>query len=334
VLQGGSGSGQNQLDVGYLPTVNAPEPPPGAAIGQNPVAGYNMRPVYTWGLNYIPYNFSKTDPQLAVVSQQYIREALQLLVNQAAIVQGPLHGYGKVTDGPVGDTPPTKYLSRQVRKGDPFPFSVQRARSLLTEHGWTVHPGSFTVCTRPGDSATECGPGIKSGTQLNLTLLYASGNAWVEAAMLQLKSNAANVGIQIGLTQKTFDDVLNWIAAPVKGCPTAGCPWELANWGEGWSYVPNYLPTGDTLFQTGSAGNLGHYSDAKNDQLIKVSIQTSNPTDALAAMWKWENYLVGQLPVMYEPQAAAFLVETVDNLQIGKLNPTLAIAPETWFYTK
>jgi peptide/nickel transport system substrate-binding protein len=334
VLQGGSGSGQNQLDVGYLPTVNAPEPSPGAAIGQNPVVGYKMAPVYTWGLNYIPYNFSKSDPQLAVVSQQYIREALQLLVNQAAIVQGPLHGYGKVTDGPVGDTPPTKYLSPQVRKGDPFPFSVQRARSLLTEHGWTIHPGGFTVCTRPGDSSTECGPGIKSGTQLNLTMLYASGNAWVEAGMLQLKSNAANVGIQINLTQKTFDDVLNWITNYTTGCPTTGCPWELANWGEGWSYVPNYLPTGDTLFETGSNGNLGHYSDAKNDHLIKVSIQTSNPNDALTAMWKWENYLVGQLPVMYEPQAAAFLVETVDNLQIGKLNPTLALAPETWFYTK
>ena len=147
VLQAG---GNNKLDVGYLPTVNAPEPPPGATVGQNPVAGYKMEPVYTWGLNYIPYNFSKSNAQLAVISQQYIREALQLLINQSAIVQGALHGYGKVTDGPVGDTPPTKYLSPQVRKGDPFPFSVQRARSLLTEHGWTIHAGGLTDCSRPG----------------------------------------------------------------------------------------------------------------------------------------------------------------------------------------
>jgi peptide/nickel transport system substrate-binding protein len=327
VLQAG---GQNKLDVGYLPTVNAPEPPPGATVGQNPVAGYTMSPVYTWGLNYIPYNFSKSDAQLAVISQQYIREALQLLINQSAIVQGALHGYGKVTDGPVGDTPPTRYLSPQVRKGDPFPFSVQRAHSLLTSHGWTIHAGGLTVCTKPGENSDECGQGIKAGTQLSLDMLYASGNAWVEAAMLQLQSNANNVGIRINLTAKSFDDVLHVVENLVKGCPSTGCPWELANWGEGWSYVPDYLPTGDELFETGSAGNLGHYSDAHNDQLIKASVQTSN----LSVMWKWENYLVGKLPVMYEPQAPAALVEVIDNLQIGPLDPTLAIAPETWFFTK
>ncbi|HEY3906329.1 MAG TPA: ABC transporter substrate-binding protein [Streptosporangiaceae bacterium] len=331
VLQAG---GQNELDVGYLPTVNAPEPPPGAAVGQNPVAGYTMKPVYTWGLNYIPYNFSKSDAQLAVISQVYIRQALQLLINQSAIVQGALHGYGKITSGVVGDAPPTKYLSPEALKGDPYPFSIQRARALLTEHGWTIHAGNQTVCTNPGASSTECGPGVKAGTRLNLTMLYASGNAWVEAAMLQLKTNAAQVGIQIGLTAQSFDNVLNWIENGVKSCPASGCPWELANWGEGWSYVPDYLPTGDELFETGSAGNLGHYHNARDDQLIKASVETSSAKASLQAMYKWEEYLVNQVPVMYEPEAPAALVETVDNLQIGPLNPTLALAPETWFFTR
>ena len=30
----------------------------------------------------------------------------------------------------------------------------------------------------------------------------------------------------------------------------------------------------------------------------------------------------------------AALVETINNLQIGPLNPTLALAPETWYYTR
>jgi peptide/nickel transport system substrate-binding protein len=334
VLQAGGGSGQDKLDVGYLPTVNAPVPPPGAAVGQNPVAGYKMSPVYTWGLNYIPYNFSKTNAQLAVVSQVYIRQALQLLINQAAIVQGALHGYGKVTDGPVGDTPPTNYLSPQLKKGDPFPFSVQGARSLLTRHGWKVVPGGQTICTNPGTSSSECGSGIHQGTALNFTMLYASGNAWVEAAMLQLQSNASNVGIKFTLTAKSFDDVLGVVEDLPTSCPKVACPWELANWGEGWSYVPDYLPTGDELFETGSAGNLGHYSDAKDDQLIKTSVQTSTQNATIHAMWVWENYLVDKVPVMYEPSAPAALVETVNNLRIGTLNPTLAITPESWYYTQ
>src|SRR6266571_4546231 len=50
--------GSNPLDVGYLPTVNAPVPPPGMAVGENPVAGYRLQPLFTWGLSYFPYNFS------------------------------------------------------------------------------------------------------------------------------------------------------------------------------------------------------------------------------------------------------------------------------------
>jgi peptide/nickel transport system substrate-binding protein len=330
VLQAG---GSNKLDVGYLPTVNAPVPPPGATVGQNPVAGYKMQPVYTWGLNYIPYNFSSTDPQLAVINQLYIRQALQLLINQSAIVQGALHGYGRVTDGPVGDAPPTKYLSAQAKKGDPFPFSVQRAHQLLSENGWKVNEGGLTQCVSPGIGKGECGKGIKAGTRLSLTMLYASGNAWVEAAMLELESNASNVGIQIKLSQKSFNGVLG-VVEDAPPCTATSCPWELANWGEGWSYVPDYLPTGDELFKTGSAGNLGHYSDYHDDQLIQASVQASNPKTALTLMWKWEDYLTQQLPVMYEPAAPAALVETVDNLRIGPLDPTLALAPETWYFVK
>jgi peptide/nickel transport system substrate-binding protein len=324
VLQAG---GSNKLDVGYLPTVDAPVPPPGANVGQNPVAGYKMDPVYTWGLNYIPYNFSDTDPQLAVVKQVYMRQVLQYLLNQSAIVQGALHGYGKVTTGPVGPAPTTKYLSPQLKKGDPFPFSVQHAHLLLTQHGWTVHPAGVTVCTNAGSGPSQCGEGIRQGTKLNLTMLYASGNAWVEAAMLQLKSNAASVGIQISLSSKSFLGVLGVV---VSTCHSASCQWELANWGEGWSYVPDYLPTGDELFGTGSAGNLGHYSDAKNDRLVDATLHSPS----LPLMYQWENYLQSQLPVMYEPAAPAALVETINNLKIGPLDPTLAIDPESWYYVR
>ena len=289
-----------------------------------------MQPVFTWGLNYIPYNFSTSNPQLAVTSQLYIRQALQFLINQSAIVQGALHGYGVVTTGPVGPAPVTKYLSPTMKKGDPFPFSVQRAHSLLSQHGWTVHPGGTTVCTSPGTGSNQCGKGIKACTKLDLTMLYASGNAWVEAAMLQLQSNAASVGIRIGLFPKTFDGVLT-VVENLCGAPS--CPWELANWGEGWSYVPDYLPTGDELFGKGSAGNLGHYDNAHNDELVKRTVQASDQ-DLLPLMYQWEDFLTGQLPVMYQPAAPAALVETVDNLRIGPLDPTLAISPESWYFVK
>jgi peptide/nickel transport system substrate-binding protein len=320
--------GSNALDVGYLPTVNAPVPPPGSPVGQNPVAGYRLQPVYTWGLSYFPYNFSSANPQLPIISQQYFRQAMQLLEDQAAIIQGPLHGYGHITAGPVGGYPPTKYLSAQARQGDQYSYNPALARTLLQNHGWTINPGGISVCRRPGTGPTQCGKGVHAGARLNFDLLYATGQAWLESAMLQLKSNASQVGIDINLTPKTFNDVLAVVEGA--GCPAAGCDWQMADWGFGWSYVPDYLPTGDVLFQTGSFANLGKYSDAHNDALIKQTLASSD----LGVMYTWQDYLTKQLPVVFQPAAPHALVESVNNLHIGTLSSTLAINPEEWYFLR
>jgi peptide/nickel transport system substrate-binding protein len=321
--------GSNPLDVGYLPTVNAPVPPPGKAVGENPVAGYRLQPLFTWGLSYFPYNFSSSNPQLPIISQQYFRQAIQWLENQAAIIQGPLHGYGHVTTGPVGGFPPTKYLSLQARRGDPYPYDPSEARRLLRTHGWTqASPGAVATCTQPGSGPADCGQGVRRGAQLTFSLYYATGQAWLESALLQLKSNASQVGIDITLKPKTFNGVLSVVEGA--GCPPAGCSWEMADWGLGWSYVPDYLPTGDELFQTGSFGNLGKYSDQQNDTLIKQTLASSD----MHLMWKWENYLTKQLPVVFQPDAPAALVESISNLHIGTQSPTLAINPEEWYFLR
>lgn len=328
VLQAG---GSHPLDVGYLPTVDAPVPPPGEQVGQNPVAGYTMQPVYTWGLSYIPYNFNDADPQVGIFKQLYFRQAFQLLVNQPAIIQGALHGYGKVNVGPVGDAPETKYLSPTAKKGDPFPYNLGAARSLLRRNGWEVNPDiGITKCIHPGAAKGECGAGIKGGQKLSFRMLYATGNAWVQAAVLQLKSTASQVGIQIETKGESFDSVILTVEGTCGPKQDQPCPWELADWGEGWSYVPDYLPTGDELFGTGSGGNIGQYTSLANDALIKKTLQTPS----LKAMYKWEDYLTKQLPVVLQPAAPAALEESISNLRIGKQSPTLALTPEDWYYVR
>jgi peptide/nickel transport system substrate-binding protein len=320
--------GSNALDVGYLPTVNAPVPPPGSPVGQNPVAGYRLQPVYTWGLSYFPYNFGSANPQLPIIRQQYFRQAIQLLEDQAAIIQGPLHGYGHVTTGPVGSYPRTLYLSPQARQGDQYSYNPVLARRLLANHGWTINPGGISTCQRPGTGQTQCGQGVHAGAQLKFELLYATGQAWLESAVLQLKSNASQVGIDINLEPKTFNGVLAEVEGA--GCPAAGCPWQMADWGFGWSYVPDYLPTGDVLFQSGSFANLGNYRDAHNDALIKQTLDNSD----LGVMYTWQDYLTKQLPVVFQPAAPHALVESVNNLHIGTLSSTLAINPEEWYFLR
>ena len=329
-----AGTGSNAIDVGYLPTVDAPVALPGKSVGQNPVPNYNLQPVYTWGLSYMPINFNVHDPQLAIFSQQYIRQALQLLVNQAAIIQGPLHGYGEPSTGLVGDTPPTAYLSKQARRGGLFSFSPPEARKLLADHGWNVHRGSVTTCGSPGIGPGHCGKGINRGAALNFTMMYATGNAWVESAILQLQSNASLVGMNITLSSGTFNDIVGKAIGDCGPHQNQPCNWQLADWGEGWSYVPDYLPTGDELFGTHSIGNIGQYTNKHNDGLIKATIQASNRNAFLQTMYKWQDWLAPQVPVLLQPTAPAALFESVDNLKIGTQSPTLALTPEDWYFVR
>jgi peptide/nickel transport system substrate-binding protein len=324
--------GSNTIDVGYLPTVDAPLPQPGQAVGQNPVGGYALDPVYTWGLSYIPYNFDPADPQVAIFNQQYFREAFQLLVNQAAIIQGALHGYGKISTGPVGDSPQTKFLSTQAKKGDPFPFNLPAARKLLRDHGWTLNPRGVSRCTDPGSGPTQCGKDVKAGANLSFTMLFASGNAWVQSAVLQLKSNASLVGMNISLSSNSFNNVLGTVIGDCGPKAVSPCPWELADWGEGWSYVPDYLPTGDELFGTGSIGNLGHYSNATNDAKIQQTLDATSTSEFLQTMYSWQDWLTQKLPVVLQPTAPAYLLESINSLHIGSQSPTLALTPEDWYY--
>jgi oligopeptide/dipeptide ABC transporter ATP-binding protein len=98
-------AGGNQIDVGYLPTTDAPAKPAGQDVGSNPVSGYILSPLYLWSINYFPVNQQSTSGNGPIDKQVYFRQALQYLVNQASVISGPLHGYGYPTVGPVGTFP-------------------------------------------------------------------------------------------------------------------------------------------------------------------------------------------------------------------------------------
>ena len=148
--------------------------------------------------------------------------------------------------------------------------------------------------------------------------------------MLQLKSNASLVGIDITVIPQSFNQVTGQLAPTCGLAHNKPCPWELLDWGGGWTYVPDYLPTGEELFLTGAASNVGAYTNGMNDKLIKASLRNSSPQ----AMWAWENYLRPRLPIVMQPLAPSALVESINNLRIGVQSPTLALTPEDWYYVK
>jgi len=85
-------------------------------------------------------NFQSTDGNGPIIRQLYFRQALAYLTDQKAVIEGPMRGYGAPTVGPVGSTPASKFLSpagkTETASGNgPFPFSIAKAKVLLTSHG-------------------------------------------------------------------------------------------------------------------------------------------------------------------------------------------------------
>lgn len=322
VLRSGSGS---KLSVGYLPTTDAPKKPAGAKTGANPVSGYTLDPLYSWGINYFVPNIDSTTPEGQVIKQLYFRQALASLVNQEAVISGPLRGYGTSTNGPVGANPVTSFLSSQS-KTDPFPYNPAKAKSLLSSHGWKVTPNGTTTCTNP----SLCGAGVKQGQGLSFTLPYATGVSWIDSEMTQLKSQASQVGIQLQLQPKPFNQVT---AIGGGGCVVtkSSCAWDFANWGGGWIFAPDYYPSGETLFESGSAANSSGYKNAQNDNLINATLTNG----AMTPLYTWQDYASTQLPEIWQPNGVYELTEVASNLHgVLPQAPTLNLTPETWYFTK
>ena len=314
-----------KIDVGYTPQQDVPAKPANAAVGVNPLSsrGYNLAPWVSWAVNYYLVNFQSTTGNGPIIRQLYFRQALAYLMNQTAIINGPLKGYGAPTVGPVPVTPVTNMLSPKERQGDPFPYEPAKAKSLLTSHGWNVVPNGTTTCVDP----RRCGPGITKGEGMTFNFPYATGIAWIASEMTQLQSNAADLGIKLNLEPKPFDQITA-LAGGNCVVTKSSCDWDMANWGGGWSFSPDYLPTGEELFECGVPANSGGYCDKTNDALIGNTLDSG-----MQSMYTWQNYLAPRLPMEWQPDADYQLTEIAKNLRgVVPQSPTGSITPENWYF--
>ena len=307
------------IDYGYVP------PQDSSQIGLLASQGYHSSPWIGWGINYFTINFN--NPTVGPIFKQlYIREAIQEMVNQPVDVKKALYGYGYPTYGPV-PIKPKNNLSTPQEASNPYPFSPSNSAKLLKTHGWNVKHGGLTTCARPGSGASQCGAGIKKGAALSFNLQYASGQTYISQEMQQLKSNLAGVGVQLNLTTAPFGTVIG-NAVPCKVGPT--CSWQMENWGQGWSYGPDYYPTGESIFETGSNINDGSYSNKINDANINATHVISGP----AILYKYENFLSKQLPDIWQPNPDFQISEIRNSLKGVTQSSLLNFTPEFWTISK
>jgi peptide/nickel transport system substrate-binding protein len=318
--------GNVTLDYGYITTTSltASAPAPGEAGPNNPSVAslYRLIVGYPWSINYFVVNFTSNQDNGAagaIFSQLYFRQAFQSLVDQPAYIEKIDKNYGEPTYGPVPVEPPT--WASSTERSNPYPYSVAKATSLLKSHGWKVVPSGTSTCTKPGTASNECGAGIAKGAQLDFNLVYASGNSQLTELMDDEQSSWAQAGIKINLSEQDFNSVVA-LASPTSKS------WEMANWGAGWIFAPDYYPTGGEIFATGAGSNSGDYNNTNNNTLIAETHTSSSsaPFDA------YQNYLAKQLPVVWQPNPLT-IVEVVKNLHVPAIDPLEGITPETWYFT-
>jgi peptide/nickel transport system substrate-binding protein len=92
---------------------------------------------------------------------------------------------------------------------------------------------------------------------------------------------------------------------------------------------PNWLPTGEPMFETGAAGNAGSYSDAAANKAIGL-VETS---DNVTAYHDYAAFMAGQLPVIWYPTITAIDAVSSD-LHGVTFNPFWTLLPEYWYFTK
>jgi peptide/nickel transport system substrate-binding protein len=294
-------------------TANAPGPlkvgPNWSAISSK----YNLATGSTWAFNYAPFNFSTKDPKHAIVSQLYIRQALQEAVDQTDILQKVDKGYGVPIDSPLPPNTPESVsgLSKTLEPvPNPYPFNLSSAKKLLTSHGWKL-VGGVDTCESPGTGASDCGASIPKGDTLNLSILWASGTPALDDTFNAEVADWDSIGFKFSHTEATFNDV-------IADCE-AGTKYEVCSWGGGWSYAPDYYPSGETLFAPGGGFNVGGYSNATETADIKAT------TFGTASLKTFAEYTAKQLPVLFQPQADP-TIEYAKNLSAIKVNGIAGLA--------
>ncbi len=304
------------IDYGYLPLFDLSQ------RGYFTHHGYRVTPWPLWAFDNITLNFGNARLR-PILSQLYVRQALQMLVDQPSYISHIFHGYAVPTYGPVPQQPVTPFISPQERT-NPYPFSIAAARRLLAAHGWRVAPNGRTVCRAPGGGAHHCGAGIAAGTALSFAFEYPSGSVAATQEAQAYKSAASAAGIQIQLASLP----LNTINSQGDSCPGAGCKYALLSFGlVGWDYGPDYFPSGGEIIGTGASGNSGQYSNPTNDQ----NILATHVDAGLGPLYRYQDFVETQLPLLFFP-TPVFQISVIRNtLQgIGPQSPLTTISPQTW----
>lgn len=303
------------VDYGYIPFSDLSQ------MSRVKALGYHPSPWNLWTVNFIAVNYYNptTGP---LVSQLYLRKALEALINQPAIIKNIYDGQGVQNFAAIPSQPKNPY---STITHNPNPYDPSHAVQLLKAHGWDVHPNGTTTCARPGSGASECGAGIKAGQALKFKVVVNSGNSPMDLAMQEVKSEWSQAaGVDLTVALQPFTTVISEAFASCTRSTASSCPWQMAVWGGGENLLP--YPTGEQLFASTGASNSSHYANPHADSLIQATHH-----EGQSALQAYDQYVSAQIPIIWLPNLS-YQISMISNKIHGAdaQNPYIGLTPEEW----
>jgi peptide/nickel transport system substrate-binding protein len=247
-------------------------------------AGYTVtKQPYGFCINYAEPNYKPQDPLAPLFHQLYIRQAIQMGVNQQAIL-ALADGIGHPTYGPVPAYPPNVYYDSQVAKAVPA-YNPAKARRLLEAHGWHLSQGVMVNA---------------KGVKLAFKLMYPTGSQYFTDAVSLWQQDLKLEGIAVQLQPVSPDEFTSLTYQPSK--------WQVgAVNGAFWCFEPDYYPTGAGLFVPGAGSNTSGINDPHLTALVVATHAPGTPDQVMARMRAYQMYMAQNVPVFWWPIAGGFM---------------------------
>ncbi|MFN8263670.1 MAG: ABC transporter substrate-binding protein [Chitinophagales bacterium] len=233
-------------------------------------------------------NFYKAEPdQLAyqaiginhkdkILSDVKVRQALCYLIDVDQIIEKVIYNKGIRTNSAI--LPMKKDIINPAIK--PFPFDINKAKSLLTEAGWKDSDGDGIL-----DKVIE---GKK--TNLEITYNYNSGNSLREMVGLLMQRTFQQVGIEFTIKSLEWSLYLDELKKH-----------KCQLWYQGWVTSPG-LDDNKQLFHTSAANGGSNYmsfGNAKTDKILDEIRVEFDVNKRKELYYKWQEIEHEQIPYIY-----------------------------------
>ncbi|MCY0875591.1 MAG: peptide ABC transporter substrate-binding protein [Firmicutes bacterium] len=273
-------------------------------------AGDSVTAVYPFGIFWTEMNMWPGSPSAPIFNQLYVRQALQMSMDNQGISQDIYKGYAKPLDGPVPTVPSTKFYDPKLNH-TPYPYNPAAAKKLLEEHGWKLVNGVMT----------------KGKEKLKFRMIYVSGTTSSTDTAEVMQQDWKAIGVDVTLDPTPFSTFLQ------ETSNKKDYSWQLAV-GSGWIYDgPGFYPTGGELFSSTAPSGTG-FKDKQEDALIQAThVPYATTQETMAHFFAYEDYTARMLPFLWGQNVATLVVTAPNVHNVPKYLDAATGFPQMQYWT-